>query len=127
METAVSMRTPRARNADDDKMKNSADLPAWSTAGVARGWHYILCPDRIPRGRAYHVLRRRRPGRARGRGSGIWKRVGAAAADRSYVVEFRTAEGAVLAISIPRSEAAVIQHFQQRMPYGLSGWFLQWL
>jgi hypothetical protein len=25
----------------------------------------------------------------------------------------------VLAISIPRSEAAVIQHFQERMPYGL--------
>src|SRR6516162_74231 len=39
--------------------------------------------------------------------------------DGTYVVEFRTAEGAVLAISIPRSEAAVIQHFQERMPYGL--------
>jgi hypothetical protein len=32
---------------------------------------------------------------------------------------FRTAQGAVLAISIPRSEAAVIRHFQVRMPYGL--------
>ena len=29
--------------------------------------------------------------------------------DGTYVVEFRTAEGAVLATSIPRSEAAVIQ------------------
>ena len=39
--------------------------------------------------------------------------------DGSYVAEFRTAKGAVLPISIPRSEAAVIQHFQDRMPYGL--------
>ena len=36
--------------------------------------------------------------------------------DGTYVVEFRTAEGAVLAISIPRTEAAVICHFQERMP-----------
>jgi hypothetical protein len=34
-------------------------------------------------------------------------------------VEFRTAQGAVLAISIPRTEAAVIRYFQERMPYGL--------
>jgi len=39
--------------------------------------------------------------------------------DGTYVVEFRTAEGAVPAISIPRTETAVIQHFQERMPYGL--------
>jgi hypothetical protein len=39
--------------------------------------------------------------------------------DGTYVVEFRIAEDAVLAISIPRSQAAVIQHFQERMPYGL--------
>jgi hypothetical protein len=39
--------------------------------------------------------------------------------DGTYVVEFRTAEGEALAISIPRSEAAVIRHFQERMPYGL--------
>jgi hypothetical protein len=39
--------------------------------------------------------------------------------DGTYVVEFRTAEGEALAMSIPRSEAAVIQHFQERMPYGL--------
>jgi hypothetical protein len=32
-------------------------------------------------------------------------------------VEFRTAEA--LAISIPGSEAKVIRHFQERMPYGL--------
>jgi hypothetical protein len=40
--------------------------------------------------------------------------------DGSYVVEFRTANGDVLAISIPRNEAAVIKHFQERMPDGLS-------
>ena len=39
--------------------------------------------------------------------------------DGTYVVEFRTAEGEALAISIPRSEAHVIRHFQERMPYGL--------
>ena len=39
--------------------------------------------------------------------------------DGTYVVEFRTAEGDVLAISIPRTETAVIRHFQERMPYGL--------
>jgi hypothetical protein len=40
--------------------------------------------------------------------------------DGTYVVEFRTAEGQSLAISIPRTETAVIRHFQERMPYGLS-------
>ncbi len=39
--------------------------------------------------------------------------------DGTYVVEFRTAGGESLAISIPRNETAVIQHFQERMPYGL--------
>ena len=39
--------------------------------------------------------------------------------DGTYVVEFKTAEGEALAISIPRSEAHVIRHFQERMPYGL--------
>jgi hypothetical protein len=39
--------------------------------------------------------------------------------DGSYVVEFRTADGEVLSISIPRSETAVIRHFQARMPHGL--------
>jgi hypothetical protein len=39
--------------------------------------------------------------------------------DGTYVVEFKTAEGEVLAISIPRTEAAVVRHFQERMPYGL--------
>ena len=38
--------------------------------------------------------------------------------DGTYVVEFRTAEGESLAISIPRTETAVIRHFQERMPYG---------
>jgi hypothetical protein len=39
--------------------------------------------------------------------------------DGTYIVEFRTAAGEALAISIPRTEAAVIRHFQERMPYGL--------
>ena len=39
--------------------------------------------------------------------------------DGTYVVEFRTAAGEALAISIPRTEAAVIRHFHERMPYGL--------
>lgn len=30
-----------------------------------------------------------------------------------------TAEGEALAISIPRTEVAVLKHFQARMPYGL--------
>jgi hypothetical protein len=39
--------------------------------------------------------------------------------DGTYIVEFGTAAGEALAISIPRSEASVIRHFQERMPYGL--------
>ena len=39
--------------------------------------------------------------------------------DGSYVVDFKTVEGEALAISIPRSEVAVIRHFQGPMPYGL--------
>jgi hypothetical protein len=39
--------------------------------------------------------------------------------DGTYVVEFKTAACEALAISIPRTEAAVIRHFQERMPYGL--------
>ena len=39
--------------------------------------------------------------------------------DGTYVVEFRTSEGEALAISIPRSETAVIRYFQERIPYGL--------
>jgi len=39
--------------------------------------------------------------------------------DGTYIVEFKTAAGEALAISIPRTEAAVIRHFQERMPYGL--------
>jgi hypothetical protein len=38
--------------------------------------------------------------------------------DGTYIVEFRTATGEALAISIPRTETAVIRHFQERMPYG---------
>ena len=39
--------------------------------------------------------------------------------DGTYVVESRTAAGEVLTISIPRTETAVVRHFQERMPYGL--------
>jgi hypothetical protein len=39
--------------------------------------------------------------------------------DGTHVVEFRTAEGQSLAISIPTNETAVIRRFQERMPYGL--------
>ena len=39
--------------------------------------------------------------------------------DGSYVVEFMTADGDALSIPVPRSEAGVIQHFQERMPYGV--------
>jgi hypothetical protein len=39
--------------------------------------------------------------------------------DGTYLVEFRAADGQSLAISVPGSEAAVLRHFQARMPYGL--------
>jgi hypothetical protein len=40
-------------------------------------------------------------------------------ADGTYVIEFKTAMGETLAISVPGSEAAVLKHFQAKMPYGL--------
>jgi hypothetical protein len=39
--------------------------------------------------------------------------------DGTYVVEFKTADGEEIAISVPRNETAVLKHFQERMPYGL--------
>ena len=39
--------------------------------------------------------------------------------DGTSVVEFMTAEGDVLSISIPRNETGVIRHFQERMPHAL--------
>src|SRR5262249_17469029 len=39
--------------------------------------------------------------------------------DGTHIVEFRTAAGEALAIRIPRTECAVIRHFQERMPYWL--------
>jgi hypothetical protein len=39
--------------------------------------------------------------------------------DGTYIVEFKTADGEELAISVPRNETAVLKHFQERMPYGL--------
>jgi len=39
--------------------------------------------------------------------------------DGTYIVEFRTADGEALAISVPATETRVLKHFQQRMPFGL--------
>jgi hypothetical protein len=39
--------------------------------------------------------------------------------DGTYVIEFKTAAGEALAISVPAGETRVLKHFQQRMPYGL--------
>ena len=39
--------------------------------------------------------------------------------DGSYVVEFKDANGEALAISVSRGEAAVLKHFQAKIPYGL--------
>jgi hypothetical protein len=40
--------------------------------------------------------------------------------DGTYVVEFRTAAGEALAISIPRTEAGVIRHFLRAVRAGRS-------
>jgi hypothetical protein len=40
-------------------------------------------------------------------------------ADGTYIVEFKTAAGEALAISVPRTETAVIRHFQERMPWAV--------
>jgi hypothetical protein len=39
--------------------------------------------------------------------------------DGTYIVEFTTAEGEALAISVPARETRVLKYFQERMPYGL--------
>jgi len=39
--------------------------------------------------------------------------------DGTYIVEFKTADGEALAISVPVGETRVLKHFQERMPYGL--------
>ena len=39
--------------------------------------------------------------------------------DGTYVVEFKTAAGEALAISVPRGETRVLKHFQERMPHGM--------
>ena len=39
--------------------------------------------------------------------------------DGTYIVEFKTANGEALAISVPAGETRVLRHFQERMPYGL--------
>ncbi len=39
--------------------------------------------------------------------------------DGTYVVEFKTADGEALAISVTAGETRVVKYFQERMPYGL--------
>jgi hypothetical protein len=39
--------------------------------------------------------------------------------DGTYRVEFRTADGEALAISVTVGETRVLKHFEERMPYGL--------
>ena len=39
--------------------------------------------------------------------------------DRTYIIEFRMADGESLAISVPAGETRVLKHFQARMLYGL--------
>jgi hypothetical protein len=39
--------------------------------------------------------------------------------DGTYIIEFRTANGEALAISVPAGETRVLKYFQERMPYGL--------
>ena len=39
--------------------------------------------------------------------------------DGTYIVEFKTADGEALAISVPTGETRVLKYFQERMPYGL--------
>ena len=41
--------------------------------------------------------------------------------DGTYIAEFRTAAGEALAISILRTEAAVIRHFREGMPVCRTG------
>jgi hypothetical protein len=40
--------------------------------------------------------------------------------DGTYVIEFRAADGQFLAISVPASEAKVLQYLQSRMPNGIA-------
>jgi hypothetical protein len=41
--------------------------------------------------------------------------------DGTYIVEFKTADGAALAFSVPkRGGTAVLESFQDKMPYGLA-------
>jgi hypothetical protein len=39
--------------------------------------------------------------------------------DGTYIIEFKTAAGEALAISVPAGETRVLEYFQERMPYGL--------
>jgi hypothetical protein len=41
--------------------------------------------------------------------------------DGTYIVEFKTADGVALAFSVPKgSGTAVLEYFQDKMPYGLA-------
>jgi hypothetical protein len=37
--------------------------------------------------------------------------------DGTYVIEFRTADGEALEISVPAGETRVLKHFEERAPY----------
>jgi hypothetical protein len=39
--------------------------------------------------------------------------------DGTFIVEFKTAAGQTLTISVPSDETALLKHFQARMPHGL--------
>jgi hypothetical protein len=39
--------------------------------------------------------------------------------DGTYIIEFKTAAGEALAVSVPAGETRVLKYFQERMPYGL--------
>jgi hypothetical protein len=39
--------------------------------------------------------------------------------DGTYIIEFKTAAGEALAISVPAGETRVLKHFQECMLYGL--------
>jgi hypothetical protein len=45
--------------------------------------------------------------------------MGAGGRRRRLIVEFRTADGDALAISVPDGETRALKYFQERMPYGL--------
>jgi hypothetical protein len=94
-------------------MTSTAALRAWASLGPPSLTPRALARDSASRVRC--AVGRRAEMRPPGRGDFSF----GPKDDGTYVVEFRTAAGEALAISIPRTEAGVIRHFQERMPYGL--------